>query len=264
MSEEAPPARKRGRPRATKPLDKAGLGSFLSARISTEVREALEAEADRTGRSISQVAERWLDEARKGRADLIGMLGGMALAPAIARLVDIAREVDGRATHLSPSLRRTAFIGAWKAAASVAFPPVLDADIQRLRSAYNEERAATRAVYQALEDRAHLVDDPVIIQARAPIFPRIEVGLMAGAEGPMVAAVLKGYSEGYESPENAMRALMMLSEAGDTCATEVRAAIIAIDRLLDLEREYEERRKEALALGEGVAAEFAALERTGV
>ena len=62
MSETIKP---RGRP-AMGP--KSGKGAVLTTRITAETRAALEAEAERTGRSISQVTEIWLEEARQGRA----------------------------------------------------------------------------------------------------------------------------------------------------------------------------------------------------
>ena len=48
---------------------KSGKGSALQARITDDMRKSIEAEADRTGRSLSQVAELWLEFGRAAWAE---------------------------------------------------------------------------------------------------------------------------------------------------------------------------------------------------
>lgn len=104
---------RRGRPPAKAgPKDKPGLGALLSARISHEVKAALEAEADRTGRSISQIAERWLDEARNAHANVESLLGGEFTATAIQQLLRVARVIEAAAPDLP--FKHQAIVEGWK------------------------------------------------------------------------------------------------------------------------------------------------------
>jgi hypothetical protein len=66
----------------------------LTTRITQPTRDALNAESVATGRSLSEVAEKWLEEARTGRASLEALLGGAAVAPAIKQLVAFAKFVS--------------------------------------------------------------------------------------------------------------------------------------------------------------------------
>ena len=52
-------------PEPPRPLNH-GKGSVLNARVTGEMRAALEAEAERSGRSLSGVVELWLELARRG------------------------------------------------------------------------------------------------------------------------------------------------------------------------------------------------------
>lgn len=54
-----------GRPRQSGTVGpRGGKGFTMTARITAETRAALEAEAERTGRSIGQVAELWIEKGR--------------------------------------------------------------------------------------------------------------------------------------------------------------------------------------------------------
>ena len=88
----------RGRP-AQGP--KSGKGAVLTTRITAETRAALEAEAERTGRSISQVAEIWIERGR----DTARMLGGMPMANMLLDLGNAANFVqfeEGASIQQSP------------------------------------------------------------------------------------------------------------------------------------------------------------------
>ncbi len=68
--------------------------AVLATRITRATREALERESDATGRSMSEVAERWLDDAANARATFDGLLGGASAAGAIRQLAEFARRVE--------------------------------------------------------------------------------------------------------------------------------------------------------------------------
>lgn len=71
-----------------------GKSANLATRITPETREALEREAVRSGRSLSQVAELWLELARQGKASEEAMLGGTAVAPTIRAMIELAKLVE--------------------------------------------------------------------------------------------------------------------------------------------------------------------------
>ena len=92
---------------------KAGKTATLATRITAETRAAIEAEAERTGRSISQVTEIWLDEARKGRAAVDQLLGGPMVASAVRRLIEVAQALQTAAPDLE--FKERALAAAWRA-----------------------------------------------------------------------------------------------------------------------------------------------------
>lgn len=89
------PPRRVGRPPGPNPRKpKGGKGSQLSANITEELRAALEAEAERTGRSLSQVAELWME---LGRARAIEQ---RALETNLAAHEDLVRRYETLAQAL--------------------------------------------------------------------------------------------------------------------------------------------------------------------
>lgn len=92
MVEAAVAGKRRGRPRSVATEDGPG-SAVLSARIRSETRRALDAAADRTGRSISQVADAWLTEAAASRASLESMLGG-SVAVVTKQMIEVTRRVQ--------------------------------------------------------------------------------------------------------------------------------------------------------------------------
>ena len=93
---------------------KKGKGYTLTARITAETRQALEDEAERTGRSISQVAERWIEGGRL-QGDKAGVVvADIAVAPLLIALNRVWEGVVARLGQPSSSERaRTAMISAF-------------------------------------------------------------------------------------------------------------------------------------------------------
>ena len=233
------------RPRRGRPIiegaqaDKPGLGSVLSARISVEVRAALEAEADRTGRSISQVAERWLDDARKGQAEYRAMLGGTQLASTIEKLVDIAKDVD---RLVAPEFRNVALHVAWLAALPYIIPhdAVSDDDFARATQ-YSRLVAACETARLAIQ--AAPETDPVRARLMAPA--DLET------DGPSLLAHMLDAEEQVEPDLSPY--LRKLLHSGDTAGEEIRAAMgeqAAFDQMNDAR---DQRKRDAARVGREVA-----------
>lgn len=102
---------------------KGGKGYQLGARITQELREALDAEASRTGRSLSQVVELWLEDARKGRASAEEQMGGREVAPVFRAMSAAAQEIEAMYGPPSADWRaHAAMLGAWSAIARTLLP----------------------------------------------------------------------------------------------------------------------------------------------
>lgn len=89
-NDEAPKRNKGGRPKTRLGAPKS---ASFSARISQEIRDAMTTEAARTGRSIADVAEMWLEDARRGRASVDAQLGGSKAANTLRQMAALARLV---------------------------------------------------------------------------------------------------------------------------------------------------------------------------
>lgn len=125
MSETTEKRRPGARPKGPK----SGKGATMATRITAETRAALEAEAERTGRSLSQVAEMWLEEARQGRATVEQMLGGLQVADAVRAMIALANRIQtnfGDPTQHLPA--REALVAGWAALVPMAVPFVASED----------------------------------------------------------------------------------------------------------------------------------------
>ena len=68
--------------------------STLTMRLTRETRQALEERAAQEGRSVSELAERWLDQARIAQASVDELLGGAGVADAVKAMVAFAKRVQ--------------------------------------------------------------------------------------------------------------------------------------------------------------------------
>ena len=233
MSETIKP---RGRP-AMGP--KSGKGAVLTTRITAETRAALEAEAERTGRSISQVTEIWLEEARQGRARFEDLVGGVGLAATIERLVAIDRIVREKVSDTE--FARTATIEAWANALPWIFPQPAASpqlmDLALMAGALTDACKAVIAVLEASPDA-----DPVKVRAAQPVVIASERGLLGVSlieAGPTIISVLNPEVEFYPSILTG-DALTALKNAGSTAHEE-------IDQALECWKAYDQQRSAVAA-----------------
>ena len=142
---------------------RAKKGQQLTARITQELRDALEVEAERSECSISQVVEYWLEQARTGQATAEAQLGGGDVAPALRAMARAAMEIIER--YGSPSQDRrahAAILGAWSSIARSVLPAP-SPDAEELELAAEVRRTgnldlANRLTALRLERRAWLND----------------------------------------------------------------------------------------------------------
>lgn len=124
-------SKRRGRPPKG---PKSGKGHTLTTRITAETREALEAEAERTGRSISQVAEIWIEDGRKGALAQVEALGGPGLAPLLLAFARMATAIQ-----------------AWEGASNEKLAAVLQALEETVRSTLLQDLFEQALVIAAAE-----------------------------------------------------------------------------------------------------------------
>jgi hypothetical protein len=226
---------------------KSGKGATLATRITVETRAAIEQEAERTGRSISQVAELWLEEAYKGRADYLQRMGGdAATAMALERLVELARAVKAAATD--PYIADFATQAAWQYALPTIAPRQPRSDEERAKQLLHVRlHDACVVAVERLEQAPS--EDPVRQCLERPLdqAPRS----LPTERGILSNPGIFGTGALFQSPEPAsepaqskkdillswapntqakLSALKQLRQIGDTAATEIdRAAALAIE-----------------------------------
>ena len=90
---------------------KARKSSSLTMRLTQRTRDVLEQVAEEEGRSVSELAERWIDMAAKGQADFDGRLGKGPLAQTLLTIVEFASllaedvaALDPRMSDIDPSM----------------------------------------------------------------------------------------------------------------------------------------------------------------
>jgi hypothetical protein len=125
----------------------------LNMRITADTRSALEHEADSTGRPISEVAERWLDEAREGRSSLSALLGGRQVADVLSAMIRTARQVEDEIGDPREDMfARDALVSGWQAVIKTALPYVPPSTYEiALLDLRHEAKASLRAFWRLLE-----------------------------------------------------------------------------------------------------------------
>jgi hypothetical protein len=92
-------------------------------RLTQDTRQALEAAAASEGRSISEMAERWLDEARGGHATVHELLGGLEVAPSIRDMILHAKRIRERVGDPSEDFfAREALLAGWRTIVAQSLP----------------------------------------------------------------------------------------------------------------------------------------------
>lgn len=230
-----------------------GKRATVATRITIETRRALDAEAERTGRSVSQVAEIWLDEARKGHAQYHQLIGGTAkFAVTIEKLAEIARAVDASVKDAKDA--EIALRTAWEIAVAALLPTQLWSDaVERLRLSA-EAWGACLDVLQAVEAAGEV--DPVYVRATRPLYG-LGGRLTAVQINARLADALRAPNAmtgaNAEPGENATFALEELKKAGLTARKEIDEALDKVRNLLALEIIVRSRTREAIELGEAIA-----------
>lgn len=99
-------------PRRPKPKKE----SSLTMRMTRETRDKLEAAARAEVRSVSEIAERWIDQAADGHARFEELLGGVQVADAIRAMIQLARDVEAHfgVRVYESHLARAATFSGWK------------------------------------------------------------------------------------------------------------------------------------------------------
>ncbi len=228
---------------------KSGKGATLATRITAETREAIEAEAVRTGRSISQVAEMWLEEARKGRADYLSRMGGnTALAAAVETLVEAWRQIEAMIEN--PNEQRVATSAAWGRLAPLLVPPPFFEGNLHFARAELEFWSRCDKVLNAL--RAAGPDDQAYQKALEPLIEHDDILSNGKRLADRLADALE--SRGVRDFDAALAALDQLGPVASPAIAElISTAVAAAATYIELKGKVSERAGYAKLVGEIVA-----------
>ena len=233
-----------------------GKSSTLATRITPETRRALDEEAVRTGRSVSQVVEIWLDEAKKGRAEYLQRMGGSAARAAVfEKLLAIAQAIDQEVAD--KELRTVALRSGLTRAISELFPERII--VKDRLAAWDRASKAWDACLRVLEalDGAEMTD-PVRKRALEPL---MEPGGAVSSRliDKRLADVLKKPSAvnpllGIGSPDQDVKvALDSLRSAGPTARAEIDLALKLVNDVISRETVAQARIRDAASIGESIA-----------
>lgn len=279
MSEEIQSKPRPGRPRkAESRPQRAGAGSLLSAQISVELRERLEAEARRTGLSLSKIAERWLEIGEKG--DMIERAGGLGPAVALDRLASMGARVR-RDLGKDPSddeYARRVLLAAWRYMLTASFPPATNDPLWSTLIAIGPE--VVERCRQLLGAVATLSDDDPV--KRAMVAKTLREPASAGSDASInaFASFLGGdfvplftpLAKVVSAPQGDLPLTPMVSfvldrldEAGSEGASAERAALrAAITKFDDAFDKWKATDERARAEGTRYGSEFVASLRRNI
>lgn len=165
---------------------KTGKGSAFATRITPETRALLDAEADASGQSISQVAEQWLEQAYEAKD------AGRQVGDALLAMGKLAKRVrDEVADPEQDALAKTALLEGWSHLIRRALPFTPGTPEM---AALEELRGKAEELAQAIMARVGeaAADDPVIAAMVAPqMAPAAQaVGLGGGLFGSSALAAM--------------------------------------------------------------------------
>ena len=230
---------------------KRGKGSAVLIRVTQGTRTALEDEAERTGRSLSQTAEIWLDAASKGNAEYHALLGGTQLAAAIEKLVQIARTVAAAeravaaADRIEPDMRHTALLAAWRQALPAVMP---QETVGALELEYKAQKSRAWDAYEAM---LSVIDEaPDSDPVRSLFYSRPDPqGGGVGAVGRVLMA-----RDGWVRVGD----LRKLQGVGGSAEAEIKAAIEEQEKVVALGEKWSSLRLDAERVGRAIAAAYLA------
>lgn len=84
--------------------DKPKKAATLTMRLTQHTRDRLQAAAEAEGRSLSEMAERWLDLAAQGEADVAARLGGGAMMEAMLSLAAFTKSLTEEVGAIYPEM----------------------------------------------------------------------------------------------------------------------------------------------------------------
>lgn len=208
-----------GRPAAAEPKGaRGGRGRAVTLNVSQEVRDSLESESARTGRSMSQVAEAWLQ---------IGscVQGLPAIETAFKALADIARAVDqGEGDKFTAHF---ATISAMQEALPAAMGPAPVSPLA-LAGMYENEAIVAALVAVAVAIDAAPKSDPV----------RERVSKPPSCGGQESIRDLLGLAERGFPPREVhvlIQGLLDLEDAGALAAQRIHDALELLEKLRERE-----------------------------
>ncbi len=254
------PVKRPGRPRGKNPKKgTGGKGRVLTINVSDDLRKFIETEAAVSGRSMSQVAERMMDESRKGRAEYLQLIGGRAeLGAAVEKLVQIARAVEGLVPE--PDLADMALRAAWREAVGVVIPRrSLSSDrLKQVEAAYAKTLEAWNACQGVLDALNRAGEgDPVYQRALGPlgasgdllggppVVDRLATALVYNSRNAFTAGVPPG--------QQVCAALEELKAAGDTAGPEIDLALSLARACVKRSEEQDGAIAKAMAFGRYIA-----------
>lgn len=232
--------KRRGRP-PKGPMQ--GKGYNFATRITAETRAALDAEASRTGRSLSQVAELWLEQARflselsrSGR----GVTEGLASMARFAALVQ-----DELGDPETSVVAREALRAGWRSISKRAVPYTIDRTDEG-----SERRAAEVAVKAAAKAARDGLVEAEAQQSLPQLFKHLQViGTTSGMTAQWYSealAVIRQWASAPELPKGLL----------DELLANLSPLIIASTN-------FERRRLEAAELAIDLAREVAPMDNAG-
>ncbi len=235
---------------------KSGKGATLATRITAETRRALDAEAERTGRSVSQVVEIFLERAIAGSTYLDRLTSKPAMMAAVEKLVEIEAAVD--AAVPDKQMAFWALFAAWDRALFTIVPlPPVSVNWERERQDTEAAWDACYAVLAALEEAGDT--DPVFQRAMQPL--RGSGGLLGETEvtSQLFRVLLRPNPNnafavlGAPPDQRVIGALEQLRSGGTTAGPQIKTALALVRRCIERTANEHGKRAEAMSLGRSIA-----------
>ncbi len=145
--------------------------SFLTARIPADLKQALEAEAAATGRTITQVAVGWMEAARAQNHNEAGARDLSPVGEMIRRLLDFAELLKEKiGDPARDTYAREALIVGWRGLVASTFPPApASPQEMELAARQADTRAAAAVMFAKIRDLSQENEThPLVQRLRQP------------------------------------------------------------------------------------------------